>query len=158
MVLSSSQDAGLVCLSGCQVSTLTVQRRDVWVQPDQVLQHEYKNLKQHCGGASCRTLCRRSPASCQQRGHLGRLLLALWGRDAAVQTVVQVTALQIDFCSQIDFLQKTQKKNTHRLYHSVFLDFRHNDWVSWGVPESLWCRWGRSWWRRRPETIQTLCW
>lgn len=26
------------------------------------------------------------------------------------------------------------------------------------IPGNPWCRWGRSWWRRRPGSIQTPCW
>lgn len=34
----------------------------------------------------------------------------------------------------------------------------YNEVCGRGLPENPWCRWGRSWGRRRPETTQTPCW
>lgn len=68
--------------------------------------------------------CCRSRSSCQQRGRLGGFTLVVMQRcDATVWPVVQVAALQMCFCSQVDFLHKTERSNTNRFNHTARLDF-----------------------------------
>lgn len=55
--------------------------------------------------------------------------------DATVWPVVQVAALQMCFCSQVDFLHKTERSNTNRFNHTARLDFPN----ILGICDAIYC-------------------
>lgn len=109
-----------------------------------------KNLKgwwrRCCDGTSGR----RSRPSRQQGRRLRRFAQVLRRCHDSVRLLVQVGALQIHLGSQLDFLQREAAS----VYVLVARRIKRDE----EIPGNPWCRWGRSWWRRRPGSIQTPCW